>query len=175
MKNSKGFTLIELIAAITILGIIMLVAIPNIMSVSIKSKNRTYLNDANKLVTLVKYRFESDATIDKPTGNKCLRIQLKNLDQTELQKGPENGKYDVNQSYVVVKYNSDENVKTYEYYVQIKEVYGSDNNVKGIPLTLYDNILGSNDKNNLIKQSGFKSFSSPGVSGCSSWISVLVN
>ena len=45
-KNNKGFTLIELIATITILGIIMLVAIPNIMSTSIKSKNRIYVNDA---------------------------------------------------------------------------------------------------------------------------------
>lgn len=173
MKNNKGFTLIELIAAITILGIIMLVAIPNIMSVSIKNKNRTYLNDANKLVTLVKYRFESDATIDKPTGNKCLRIKLDQLDQTELQKGPENGKYDVNNSFVVVKYNSTD--KTYDYYVQIKEVYDDNTKTRGIPITKYDNILGSSDKNNLISQTFTKTFDSPDVSGCTSWVTITEN
>ena len=37
-KNSLGFTLIELIATITILGIIMLIAVPNVISVVTKNK-----------------------------------------------------------------------------------------------------------------------------------------
>ena len=147
MNNRKGFTLLELIAAITILGIIMLVAIPNIMSISIKSKNRTYLNDANKLVTLAKYKFESDATIEKPTSGTCLKFLLSSLDQTELKIGPEGGEYDKNNSYVTITYDSIN--KKYQYSVQIQEVYNGKK--KGIPYTQYENILGSSDKNNLIK------------------------
>lgn len=153
MKNNKGFTLIELIATITILSIIMLVAIPNIMGISIKSKNRTYINDANKLVTLVKYKFESDPNINKPTGSTCVRINLANLDQTELKTGPENGNYDLTNSYVVIRYNSTSH--KYEYKVQLKEVYGT-NKEKGVPLTDYNNILGYNDKSSLIKTSGWQ-------------------
>ena len=55
-KNSLGFTLIELIATITILGIIMLIAVPNVISVVTKNKNQTYVNDARKFVTLAKYK-----------------------------------------------------------------------------------------------------------------------
>lgn len=153
MKNSKGFTLIELIATITILGIIMLVAIPNIMGISIKSKNRTYINDANKLVTLVKYKFESDASINKPTEDTCVRINLADLDQTELKTGPENGNYDLNDSYVVIRYNSTS--KKYVYKVQLKEIYDG-NKTKGISLTDYTDILGADNKNSLIKSTNWQ-------------------
>ena len=51
--NQKGFTLIELLATITILSMIMLVAIPNIMSTLDKSKRRTYVEDAKKMITLI--------------------------------------------------------------------------------------------------------------------------
>ncbi len=151
MKNRKGFTLIELIATITILGIIMLVAIPNIMSVSIKSKNRSYLNDANKLVSLAKYKFESDPNIDKPSSTYCLKILLGKLDQTELQKGPEGGTYDTSNSYVIVRY--DVSSYKYQYYVQIKENYGN-NKTKGIKLTEYENVIDSNKKQDLITSGG---------------------
>ena len=147
MKNNRGFTLIELIAAITILSIIMLIAIPNILSVSIKSKNRTYVNDANKLVILAKYLFESDANIDKPTGTKCLVLTLNDLDRTELQKGPENGEYDLNKCYVVIKYESSK----YVYYVQTQEKYDT-NKYKGIPLTKYNDLISSEDKNKFVFQ-----------------------
>lgn len=148
MKDNRGFTLIELIAAITILGIIMLVAIPNMMSVSIKSKNRMYLNDANKLVSLVKYKFESDANITKPTADHGIKIKLSDLDQTELQTGPEGKEYDVDYSYVCIKYNSTN--YTYDYYVQLRENY---NEGKGIPFVEYEKVIESKDKNSLIKTS----------------------
>ncbi len=152
-KNNKGFTLIELIAAITILSIIMLVAIPNIMSVSIKNKNKTYINDATKIVTLAKYLFESDASINKPTGTDCLMLTLNKIDKTELEKGPENGKYDLTRSYVVVRYNSTS--QQYEYYVQIQEEYkqNNSNKYKGIPVVKYETLLQTTDKSSLIKTS----------------------
>ena len=40
MKNKKGFTLVELLAVILILGILMVVAVPSINSTSNKTKER---------------------------------------------------------------------------------------------------------------------------------------
>ena len=170
MKNNKGFTLIELIAAITILSIIMLVAIPNIISMSIKNQNRTYINDANKLVILAKYKFESDANIIKPTDNVCLVLKLDDLDKTELQKGPQNGSYVSSNTYVIVKYGS----QKYIYYVQTEEEVEKDSQYRGVKLVEYSEILGSQDKNSLIKESADKDKSSiwkqaNSVTGCGSY------
>ena len=121
--NKKGFTLIELIGTITILAIIMAIAIPNVISITRKNKNQTYINDARKMVTLAKYEFESNANITRPNGteNGCVIIKLNNLDQSELQKGPESGTYDGNESFVKIIYDKDK--KTYAYSVQIIEEY----------------------------------------------------
>ena len=160
--NRKGFTLIELIAAITILAIIMAVAIPNVISTTVKNKNQTYVNDARKIVTLAKYKFESDATLNKPTTTRCLVIKLSALDKSELQKGPENGTYDTNLSFAVIKYDSSE--KTYAYRVQIVEIYGEDEKTKGIKLSNYSDLLKIDAKNNNISTTGFSSSNS--ISGC---------
>ena len=60
MKNKKGFTLIELLAVIAIIGIISLIAIPNIVGLSIGVRKDNMLDDAKKLISLAKYRINSD-------------------------------------------------------------------------------------------------------------------
>ncbi len=151
--NKKGFTLIELIATITILSIIMMIAIPNVISVLNKNKAQTYVNDARKMITLAKYRFESDANISRPTNNSCVLITLKNLDRTELNKGPENGRYDLEQSFVLITYNL--TTREYVYSAQLYEVY-SDNHKKGIGLTDYSELTKLEAKNDKIIQNGFR-------------------
>ena len=137
MKSNKGFTLIELVATITILSIIMMIAVPNVVSILNKNKAQTYVNDARKLVTLAKYLFESDATIDR----------------TELNKGPENGRYDLEQSFVVIKYNG----TTYEYRVQLYENYTKNgrNVQKGIKLRSYADLVDLTSKNSFVTDKGF--------------------
>lgn len=170
-KNSLGFTLIELIAAITILGIIMLIAVPNVISVVTKNKNQTYVNDARKFVTLAKYKFESDANIMRPTSTNCAVIMLSSVDRSELQSGPEDGTYETDsnatdQSYVVIKYEN----STYVYYVQLIETYSNKNNTvqkKGIALMKYDDLVQIDAKNSAIKTSGWINTGSMGATtGC---------
>ena len=170
-KNSLGFTLIELIATITILGIIMLIAVPNVISVVTKNKNQTYVNDARKFVTLAKYKFESDAHIMRPTSTNCAVIMLSSVDRSELQSGPEDGTYETDsnatdQSYVVIKYEN----STYVYYVQLIETYSNKNNTvqkKGIALMKYDDLVQIDAKNSAIKTSGWINTGSMGATtGC---------
>ena len=163
-KNSLGFTLIELIATITILGIIMLIAVPNVISVVTKNKNQTYVNDARKFVTLAKY-------IMRPTSTNCAVIMLSSVDRSELQSGPEDGTYGTDsnatdQSYVVIKYEN----STYVYYVQLIETYSNKNNTaqkKGIALMKYDDLVQIDAKNSAIKTSGWINTGSMGATtGC---------
>ena len=170
-KNSLGFTLIELIATITILGIIMLIAVPNVISVVTKNKNQTYVNDARKFVTLAKYKFESDANIMRPTSTNCAVIMLSSVDRSELQSGPEDGTYETDsnatdQSYVVIKYEN----STYVYYVQLIETYSNKNNTvqkTGIALMKYDDLVQIDAKNSAIKTSGWINTGSMGATtGC---------
>lgn len=141
--NNKGFTLIELIAAITILSIIMLLAVPNVISVVNKNKNQVYINDGRKMVTLAKYRFEMDPNITRPTSNKCVIMTLGFLDRSELNKGPENGVYVLDSSFVVISYNSSS--LEYTYRVQLWEEHSKGE--KGLKLTEYSSLLSVDAKN----------------------------
>lgn len=49
--NRKGFTLIEIIAVIIIIGIIMFIAVPNVSSYILDSRKKTYVNDAKRFIT----------------------------------------------------------------------------------------------------------------------------
>ena len=60
MKNSKGFTLVELLATITILGILMIVAIPAVNRIIESSRRDTFLNTAKTYVNAVKNEVAAD-------------------------------------------------------------------------------------------------------------------
>lgn len=119
--NNKAFTMIELIAAITIMAILMLIIIPNIFGVVDKNKKTTYLNDAKQLITMAKNQYESDPTITEPTDSLCLVFRLKDLRKSGLEKGPNGGKYNGIYSYVTINYNTESG--RYVYGVQLLEQY----------------------------------------------------
>ena len=55
MKKNKGFTLVELLAVIVILGILAVVAIPNVNSLMNKSKNNMFCKKVESIESAAKY------------------------------------------------------------------------------------------------------------------------
>ena len=156
MKNKKGFTLVELLAAMVILGLIMAIAIPNIMGVLKSNKDKIYVEDAKRLSALAEYKFKGDSTIVKPTEiYQCTVLPLSYLDNGEFEKAPDGKPYDKNKSFVTIK---KEDAK-YIYYVTL-----ADSSNKGIEYKKTDE-LNINKPSDLITQNVSITYNHATVSG----------
>ena len=118
INNEKGFTLVELLATMAILATLMLIAIPNVIGIVQRNKNKTYIEDAKKLETLAAYKVRSNPTDLKPAKGRSYCFLLPFLDKSnELSDPPNGGEYDKTKSYVIVKNNNG----SLEYTVQLVE------------------------------------------------------
>ena len=114
--------MIELLATIVILGIIMIVAVPNVTGIIYRNRANTYVEDAKKMVTLADYAIRgSNNKIVKPADGHCIAFSLQYLDNAEFEEPPNGGDYQKNDSFVVVKKEGTKLV----YYAQIVELYKS--------------------------------------------------
>lgn len=101
MKNNKGFTLVETIAVIIILGVVLSIAVPSITNV-VKSTNKNrMISDAETFASKAKEMYESD-TIGIDINNKSLK------EITELGKSPFGKEYCTKDSTVICR-NDEEN------------------------------------------------------------------
>ena len=57
--NTKGFTLVELLAAIIIFGVISIYAIPHIVGLLDGSRKKMYVSDAQRMITQVEYKMKA--------------------------------------------------------------------------------------------------------------------
>lgn len=97
MKNNKGFTLVETIAVIIILGVVLSIAVPSITNV-VKSTNKNrMISDAETFISEVKEYVESDTIGNTPNDNKYTLEDIKG--KTKLSKSPYGEEYKKN-SYV---------------------------------------------------------------------------
>lgn len=130
-KKSKGFTLVELLAAIVILGILMAVSIPLITSLLDNSRNKIYISDAKKLIAQAEYKIKSNnSNIELPDEGDCIILSLKYLDSSIFDNAPNNGTYKRENSFVIVK-NIGNN--KYDYSTMLVEEF-KDGGYKGIEL-----------------------------------------
>lgn len=117
--NNKGFTLVELLAMLVVLGILMAISIPNITGILNQSKNNIIEDDVSKMVSTAQTKIATDEDIKKPAKDKCLVFTLSSLDKNnDYKSGPNGGEYDMYNSVVIVKrVNAD-----YKYYVTLLEI-----------------------------------------------------
>lgn len=115
--NNKGVTMMELLGAMVILGILFGLAVPAITTVINDTRNKTYVNDAMKLISNAEYSLRKDNKIPKPTTDRCVLMTMVYLDNGVFDEGPYGGSYEKNMSYVVVKKEGNKDV----YYVRIVE------------------------------------------------------
>ncbi len=132
--KKNGFTLIELLVTILILALIMIIAVPNVMSTIDKNKQDTYVEDAKRMITLAEYEVRNNTAIELPTSGNCIVILLGSLDLSDFNEGPEGGSYDLQKSYVVIARNG----SSYDYYATIVENFDGD--IRGVPLTSRDDL-----------------------------------
>ena len=104
MKNNKGFTLVETIAVIIILGIVLSIAVPSITNV-VKSTNKNrMISDAETFISEVKEYVESDTIGNTPSDKKYTLEDIKG--KTKLSKFPYGGNYNMESSFVIINNNS---------------------------------------------------------------------
>lgn len=139
-KNSKGFTLVELLAAIVILGILLVFAAPTVLNLVEKNKNKMYVDAAKKLISRAEYEIRANSSkIEKPDKDDVIVLSLVYLDDEDFDNAPGNGEYIKEASFVVVK-NTGSGL---EYSATIVEKLKK-GGYKGIDLTRNDNLLSKN-------------------------------
>lgn len=115
LKNKKAFTLVELIATIVILGVIMIIAIPNVLNIIDKNKKDDFIEAAKLLVTEVEYKVKSDQNIELPKeNNKGILVTLNYLKSNSFENCPYEYNYSL-KSFVLVAMIDNK----YEYFVHL--------------------------------------------------------
>ncbi len=137
-KNNKGFTLVELLAAIVLLGILLVAAAPTVLKMVETNRNKMYVDAAKKLIAQAEYEMRaSSSKIEKPDSGDVIAISLVYLDSNDFDNAPGNGEYLKEASFVVVK-----NTGTgLEYSATVVEKLKK-GGYKGVELTSNANLLG---------------------------------
>ena len=142
--NKNGFTLVELLAVVVILSILMVIAVPNIISTLDRNKKETYIGDAKKLIALA--RNQVGNRINKPGNGEIVRVNLSCLDFEDINSDPEGNTYDEKDSFVIVVRKEEQLV----YYVNLIG-RSSKGATRGIFLTDRAN-LDTDDRMKLVKK-----------------------
>lgn len=140
MKNQKGFTLIEVIATVTILGIIMAVAVPAVYRYLTKSKTTAYDTMEKSAYSAAKnYMIEHSVRLEKTTTaeeksiinncknktSKCKEISIAELVENDYLETPtdpnkqDRACIDDGSVVKVINVSSNNAIDEYRYYINI--------------------------------------------------------
>jgi len=140
MKNRNGFTLVELLAVVVLLGIFSVYAIPHLVGMLSTSRNKLYISDAGKFVSEVELILRAKSSeIEKPDNGEALVFSLASIDSSVFDSAPNGGEYDLNRSFVIVKNDSNQ----FQYSVCLVE-HTSSGGYIGIDLILDESLKDKN-------------------------------
>ncbi len=151
--NRKGFTLIELLAVIIILGIIMMIAVPNVLGMLDRNKKNTLVEHAKTMINQAEYTLRRDTEIDFPSAGKAIIMTLKYLNTDDVSTSPYDIEYSPTKSFVAVVNTTSGGVTEYKYYAHLvacddaicsNSSQNSINKNRGINLTSLDKLSGAN-------------------------------
>lgn len=80
--NKKGFTLVELLAVIVILGVLLLIAVPSVTNIINNSKKKAFVSAAKLMIENV----ESAASIERTTEGALTACYI-NIDDIKVERG----------------------------------------------------------------------------------------
>ena len=145
--KQKGFTLVELLAMLTVLGVIMLIAVPNITGMVEGQKILGIKQDATKMMDMVKVKMAGNDDIPKPNNKKCIVFTLKYMNGSDdFTEGPNGKPYLLYNSFIVMCRNN----QVYEYFVRLVE--DNDSNLFGVDFINYAVLINEdNNPNDMIK------------------------
>lgn len=103
MKQQKGFTLIEMMSVVIILGIIMLIAVPRVSDYILSSRKSAYANDVIAYVDSLETNFLSRMYGDYPEEGEILVVPIENikLERNNTKTSPFGG-FKLDYCYIVI-------------------------------------------------------------------------
>ena len=116
--NKKGFTLVELLGVLVILGIIIGIAVPNIISTLDRNKKETFLSNAKMFIAAARYEITS-GNAPRPAANEATIIKMKCVNFDNFEKDPDGDLYDLERSFVVVSRKATSGNSELVYHVQL--------------------------------------------------------
>ena len=78
LKNKKGFTLVELLAVIVVLAIIILIAMPSVMSAMDKARKNALYTEASEIIKIAQTAYADDmmnAAVPANTTGYCYSLE----------------------------------------------------------------------------------------------------
>ena len=152
VKRNSGFTMIELLVAIVVLGMLMGVAIPTVLNVLTDSRNRTYIDDAIRMSSTFDQQMRKDNMMPIPAVGSCIMMNLTYLDNNTFNDAPYDGEYDRVYSFVVARR---ENLSDYYYYPRLVEkLPKGDSGYRGVDLVEVDRLYEKDAKDKYVKSIG---------------------